>query len=139
MHDSKYKETKQQRHQEMRRGRGSEDLIVDTAAVYTCSFEVALDYTSQCQKHTEDFEDDLVFAKLARDLWKDRPGKGEKIAAALSDLIEARQEYLKAVTELTSRFEALMDPKNHEHLDPIEKYRERVHYGLFPDQPYKPV
>lgn len=130
MPESKFEEMPEQQEIEFARGRNSSDLVHDTAAVYTCSYEIAHDYASQCRKNKEEFEIDVVFTNVAHEIWAGRSGKGQQIADTLAKLLAARRKYLATITELLPRFEGLMDPTNHEHLEPIERYRQQVKSGL---------
>lgn len=140
--NKKRKQSKEKRQQELsqafkqeqKRGLGDEDVVRDTAAVYTCLYEIASDYAQQCQVAQENFEDDIVFTALACRIWQDRPGQAEQLTGALTDFLAARRRYFEAVTTLEPRFRALLDPPVHEHLDPIEHYRDMTHRHLFPHE-----
>jgi hypothetical protein len=111
------------------------DLIADTAAVYTCGAELSRDYAQQCRNNREALEADVVFTRLAHELWQGRPGRAELLAAALGDLAAERQRHLEAITELGKRFDALVEQSDfHEHLGPSEAFRELVHRRLFPEE-----
>lgn len=110
------------------------DLVADLAATYTCGTHVAHDYAAQCQDNREALEADLVFTRLAQEIWQDHPEPFASLVAALADLAAARQRHLEAVSALEQRFTALAaQPGLHLHLEPIERYRELVHRRLFPE------
>jgi hypothetical protein len=110
------------------------DLIRDTAATFSCSTEITKDFLFQCTDGIEAIEADLNFNRVAHEFWQDRPGHGQQIAEALVAFIQARESYLRALTELKPKLTDLATQvPEHDHLDPIEKYREIVRARMFAD------
>ena len=74
------------------------------------------------------------FNRVAHEFWQDRPGHGQQIAEALAAFIQARESYLRALTDLRPKLTDLAaQVPEHDHLDPIEKYREIVRARMFAD------
>jgi len=110
------------------------DLIRDTAATFSCSTEITKDFLFQCTDGIEAIEADLNFNRVAHEFWQDRPGHGQQIAEALAAFIHARESYLRAPTDLRLKLTDLAaQVPEHDHLDPIEKYREIVRARMFAD------
>jgi hypothetical protein len=125
---------KRRRRQQAQQRQRDLDLIRDIAATYTCSTEIAQDFLEQCIDGIEGIAADLDFNKVAHEMWHDHPGAGQQIAETLAAFIEVREKYLRALQDLKPRFEALVQQApQHEHLDPIEKYRELVRARMFAD------
>ncbi len=129
--------TKQEKHRRTGRNKQPEDaradVVADTAAVFTCSKEIADDFAYQCHSRAEDLEMDLDFTRVALDIWHDQPGQGSALTDLLTALAAERERHLAAILELGRRFDALAAQDIHEHLDPAEKYRDYVRQRLFPD------
>ena len=54
---------------------------------------------------------------------QDRPGHGQQIAEALAAFIQARESYLRALTDLRPKLTDLAaQVHEHDHLSPIQKY-----------------
>jgi hypothetical protein len=112
------------------------DLIRDTAGTFTCSTEITRDFLYQCVDGIEGIEVDLAFNRVAHEIWCDRPGHGQQIAETLAVFIEEREKYLRALAALKPRLEELVQQvPPHEHLEPIDKYRELVRVRMFADVP----
>jgi hypothetical protein len=110
------------------------DLIRDTAATFSCSTKITKDFLFQCIDGIEAVNADLSFNRVAHEFWQDRPGHGQLIAEALATFIEAREIYLRSLAELKPKLTDLVSQvPEHEHLDPIEKYREIVRARMFAD------
>jgi len=130
------KPDKRQHKLERRERRQTTDLIMDTAARFTCSTEVAEDFAYQCSSGRTDVEGDLLYNRVAHEIWQDRPGHGQQIAEALAAFIVERERYMQALAELGQRFSALAKQgPQHEHLDPVEKYQELIRSRIFPEHP----
>jgi hypothetical protein len=87
----------------------------------------------------ETLDCDLAFNRVAHEIWSERPGHGQQIAEALAAFIAERERYVQALTELQQRFTTLRDlGPQHEHLEPVEKYRELIRARVFPEHPPLP-
>ena len=129
------KTDKRRRRQAAQQRQRDLDLIRDTAATFTCATEIAQDFLYQCTDGIEGVEVDLAFNRVAHEMWRDHPGSGQQIAEALAAFVEERERYLRALTALKPRFEALVQMTQHDHLRPIEKYRELIRARMFADVP----
>ena len=127
---------KRRRKQELQERRQNTNLIMDTAACFTCSTEVAEDFAYQCLRGREDVEYDLLYNRVAHEIWRDRPGPAQQIAEALAAFAAERERYVQTLQELEKRFSALAQqgPK-HEHIEPVEKYQELIRSRIFPEHP----
>ncbi len=127
---------KRRRKQKRRERSQTTDVIMDTAARFTCSTEVATDFADQCSSALETLDCDLDFNRVAHEMWRERPGHGQQIAEALAALITERERHALALTELQQRFTVLRDSgPQHEHLEPVDRYRELIRMRIFPDHP----
>jgi len=130
------KSEKRRRKQQPRERNQTTDVIVDTAARFTCSSQVTDDFAEQCSSALETLDCDLAFNRVAHEMWRERPGHGQQIAEALAAFLTERERYAQALTQLQQRFTALRDlGPQHEHLEPVEKYRELIRARVFPDHP----
>lgn len=107
-----------------------DDVIQDTAAVFSCLHETAQDFEYQCQTSAEELEGDLRFTKLAHEIWNDKSGRAQELAAALDALLIERQRHLDALVNIGRAFRKLADDNIHDHLDVPDK--EYVRSRLFP-------
>jgi len=116
------------------------NVVQDTAGVFTCSSEIANDFQYQCENRLEDLDCDLRYARLAHELWVERPGPTQQIAAALANLVTEYQRHLDALTPLAQRFAdlAAAPELQHCHLGPPEAYLDLVWRRIFPDLPPPP-
>jgi len=112
-----------------------DDVVRDTAAVFTCSSRTAADFASQCNSLREDLACDIAFNRVAHEIWTGRPGRAEELAAALDAFLAERQRHEAALAELSRRFATLADESIHEHLDPPEAYRDLVRQRVFEGLP----
>ena len=127
---------KRRRKQKLRERNQTTNVIVDTAARFTCSTEVADDFAYQCSAALETLDCDLLFNRVAHEMWREHPGPGQQIAEALAAFLAERERYAQALTELQLRFTTLRDHgPQHEHLEPVEKYRELIRARIYPDHP----
>lgn len=122
---------RQKQRQKERCRPGDEDVVKDTAAVFTCSTETASDFAGQCDRRRDDIEVDLVFSGLALEIWK-RSGRSEQLTAILEDLVAEQRRNLEVIAALERRFIELQVANGHDHLDPPEHYRHFVRQWLFP-------
>lgn len=115
---------------------GFEQLVQDTAARFTCFALTCDDFAYQCQSGREALECDLAFNRVAAEIWAGRPGGARELAEALAALAAERERHLGAITVLGERFEALAADHQglHEHLEPIECYRDLVRRRIFPNR-----
>jgi hypothetical protein len=127
---------KRRRKQELQDLRQDTNLIMDTAARFTCSTQVAEDFAYQCLRGREDLEHDLLYNRVAHEIWRDRPGPAQQIAEALAAFAAERERYVQALQELERRFSALAQQgPQHEHLEPVDKYQELIRSRIFPEHP----
>jgi len=112
-----------------------DDVVRDTAAVFTCSSKTAADFAAQCNSQREDLACDIVFNRLAHEIWIGRPGRAEELAAALEELLAERERHEAKLAELGRRFGALAAEDLHEHLDPPEAYSDLVRQRVFEAPP----
>jgi hypothetical protein len=110
-----------------------DDVVQDTAARFTCSTKTAADFAAQCLSRREDLDCDIIFNRLAHEIWVGRPGRAEELAAALADLLAERHRHDAALAALGQRFRALAQEERHEHLAPPEDYRALVRQRVFED------
>jgi hypothetical protein len=109
------------------------DLVEDTAAIFTCSWETAADFASQCDSAIDAIECDLTYHHLAHEIWSAKPGALE-LTAVLADYQSELGRHIAVLRQLQARFASMCtETAPHEHLDPIEKYRELVRQRLFPE------
>lgn len=120
--------------QEAREARELEELVHDTAAVFTCTYEISRDFADQCGDALETLDADLAFNRVAHEIWAGRPGRPQELAEALAALQRERERHVTELRELEKRFRTLAADENwHEHLEPPEAYRALVRERVFPD------
>ena len=119
-----------QKRQENRAKTETEDLVYDTAGVFTCAFELANDFAWQCDNNIEDLESDTLFNQIAIEIWRDHTGPMKELPQVLTDLLAERDRHRAALSDLEVRFKTLADMNHHEHLEPIETYRQLVRERL---------
>lgn len=114
-----------------------QDVVEEITTTYSCSTGVAQDFAEQCDRRLDDVLDEIPFTRAGLVLWEGRPGR-EQLAAVISDYLAEQQRHAQALSSLLRRFEALSiarTPEAHEHLEPIEDYREKVRQTIFADEP----
>lgn len=127
----KYNKAQKRQRRQQKEIEQRKDVATDTAAIFTCSTEVVSDFARQCERIREDVECDLLYNRIAHEIWDKRPGAAADIADALADFAAERQRHLESIDKLSARFAALArDDSFHEHLDPVEQYRELVEMRL---------
>ena len=117
-----------------------EDLVKDTAGIFTCDVETANDFCDQCETRLQDLECDLAYNDLAHEIWAPESSRVGDLVAALAELAAERRRHESALADLLARFVALAADKPHVHLDPPEKYRDLVRARIFakPSSPAAP-
>jgi hypothetical protein len=110
-----------------------DDVIQDTAAVFSCLHETAQDFEYQCKTNVEDLKGDLRFTQFAHEIWSGKPGRAQELSAALDALRTERQRHLDTLTTISRAFTRLANDNIHEHLDVLDK--EYVRRRLFPKSP----
>lgn len=110
-------------------------VVSDTAARFTCTHEVVADFLHQLDNEIEDLEMDIDFNQVALEIWQGRAGRAGTVTAALTDYLGERRRNLAALTALRTRFADLAAEDVHEHLDPVEPWRDFIRRRLFPDPP----
>lgn len=128
--------------QQRRRRHGREeaqrrdDVVHDTAARFTCAAETADDFAYQCEHALEEMEINLLFNRLALEIWNQRPHGAEQLVAALEELLAERLRHRDTLQQLRQRLQSLADdPALHIHLEPVDDYRELVRSRVFPPSP----
>jgi hypothetical protein len=111
-----------------------EALIQDTAGLYACFFEAARTHVDLCKIRLEELDTATLFNRLAQEFWQNRPGRAAILHQALTDLLAEHLRYEDAIAKLEARFAALTDPEVHDHLAPIEEYRELTRRRLYPEK-----
>ncbi len=100
-----------------------EDVVLETARVFTCAHETAEDCATECERRLEDVDADLHYRRVPLDIWSGRPGRVQALAAAMAELITENERHKKVIAELFQRFEALAALEDfHEHIEPPNKY-----------------
>ncbi|MCP4447943.1 MAG: hypothetical protein GY811_21800 [Myxococcales bacterium] len=116
---------------EAKEARRLDSLASDTTATFTCSTQLIADFTRECERIQEEGECDLLYNHLAIEIWNERPDLAPDIVDALTDLTAERERHLGALGKFAARFEKLATTTpSHQHLDPVERYRELVHLRL---------
>jgi len=124
----------QRRRRHQREAQRRDDVVHDTAARFTCAAETADDFAYQCAHALEELDIDLLFHRLALEIWNEPPGRARELVAALEELLAERLRYREALQRIGQRLQSLADdPSFHIHLDPPEGYRELVRRRVFPD------
>lgn len=114
----------------------TEELVRDTARVFTCDVETAEDSACECERRLEDVDSDLNYRRAAHDIWKEHSSRAPSLVAAMAELISENERHRQAITELFERFELLAKPRDsHEHIDAPENYFELVRTRLFGTPP----
>jgi hypothetical protein len=117
-----------------KRASQDDDLVSDTAATFSCLWKTTRDFLHQCQDHREGLEADIAFHRIALAIWQGREGQAEKLSSTLSEFLEARTRFLGELSAFELRFAELEKTVGHEHLDPVEHYRDIVRGMLFPEE-----
>jgi hypothetical protein len=114
----------------------TEELVRDTARVFTCDVETAEDCACECERRLEDANSDLNYRRAAHDIWKAHSSRAPSLVAAMADLISENERHREAITDLIKRFELLAKQReSHEHIDTPEDYFELVRTRLFGTPP----
>lgn len=113
-----------------------DNLVQDTAARFSCSTEIANDFADQCQSRAEDLEFDIIFTRLANEIWQDK--SEAPLLALCDDLLAEAQRHREVIIELGRRFRALAAEERHHHLDPPHALRPLIRQRLFPEPPPSP-
>lgn len=104
-----------------------QDVIRDTARVFTCATETAEDCATECERRLEDVDADLNYRRVPHDIWSARPGRVQVLATAMAELITENERHKKVIAELFQRFEELAAQQDfHEHIEPPDKYLDVV-------------
>jgi hypothetical protein len=108
-----------------------DELVRDTAGVFTCDVETAEDCACECERRLEDVDSDLNYRRVAHEIWKERSDRAEALAAAMAELISENERHRQAIIELFQRFEILAKRESHEHIGAPEDYIDLVRSRLF--------
>jgi len=80
------KEDKRRR-RHRRQAQRQDDVVHDTAARFTCAAETADDFTYQCAHALEELDINLLFHRLALEIWNERPpARAQRLVDALEEL-----------------------------------------------------
>ena len=70
-------------------------------------------------------------------MWAGRPGRARDLAQTLAEFVIERERETAALTVLRQRFAALAaDELFHEHLDPVEQWRDFLRSTILPDRSF---
>lgn len=123
----------QPRHSSKTEAQKLDELVRDTAGVFTCDIETAEDCACECQRRLEDVDSDLNYRRVAHEIWKEHGSSVEALVAAMAELISENERHRQAIAELSQRFELLAKQRDsHEHTGAPEDYFELVRSRLFP-------
>ncbi|MGK5085882.1 hypothetical protein WDW37_21545, partial [Bdellovibrionota bacterium FG-1] len=90
----------------------------------TCSHEIAHDFAWQCSYGQKELESDILFTRIAEEIWRDHTGDAKELVQVVADFLTERERHQAALLALEIRFTTLADANIHEHLEPIETYRD---------------
>ncbi len=105
-------------------------LVQDTVAQLGCCAATARDMLGQCHHRLDEIDIDLVFARLARHVWGERPGRGEQLTPLIDELIAEHQRHAKVMENVGERFQRIADGE-HEHLAPDAVDPDYVRRAIF--------
>lgn len=105
-------------------------VIHATASTYTCSHEMATDLVEQTEGALEELEGDIFFNQMALEIWRDHTEKAPQLVQALADFLAERERHQAALLAFQNRFMEIEGADSHEHLDPVEKYRDLIRERL---------
>ena len=130
-------EKRRRRHR--RQAQRQDDVVHDTAARFTCAAETADDFAYQCAQAQQQLDIDLLFHRLALEIWNERPpARAQPLVDALEELLAERMRYRQTLQRIGQRLQSLADdPSFHIHLEPVDAYRELVRSRVFPQSPAK--
>jgi hypothetical protein len=110
----------------------TEELVRDTAGVFTCDVETAEDCACECERRLEDVDSDLNYRRVAHEIWKGHSSRAESLVTAMADLITENERHREAIASLIERFEVLAKQReSHEHIDSPDNYIDLVRARLF--------
>lgn len=116
-------------------GQKLDDLARDTARVFTSSYETAEDCATECERRLLDVDVDLNYRRVPHEMWRERTGPAQSLAAAMADLILENERHRQVIAELFQRFEGIAAQTMHENIPEPDSYFELVRTRLFPDDP----
>ncbi|MEY4577321.1 MAG: hypothetical protein RL701_2024 [Pseudomonadota bacterium] len=112
-----------------------DDLARKAARVFASSYETADDCAAECERRLLDVDTDLHCRRVPHEMWRERTGPGQPLAAAMADLIVENERHRQVLAELFQRFQAFVAQTAHETLAESESNFELVRTRLFPDNP----
>jgi NAD(P)H-hydrate repair Nnr-like enzyme with NAD(P)H-hydrate dehydratase domain len=125
--EEKQKISRDQRDREL-----ENNVVEHSAAVLTCATEAADEFVTICDRSLENLEEDLVYLRLALEIWAQRPELAQPLRHSLEELLLILTNHDKAIRRLKPELKRLAaDPAPHVHLDPVEQYRQLVRERLF--------
>lgn len=101
-------------------------LVDNVTRVFTCFTEVANDFRHQCGANLEDLDCDILYNRLALEMWNGAPGRASELIEVLTDYLALRERHLAALNAIEPRLVALLTTPAHDHLDPPDHWREVV-------------
>lgn len=133
----KLSKTERQHRRKQRDDNELDELVDEMTGHFTCSYELAKDFAVQCEERQSGLDYDVAAARLAREFWSGQPGpRAQQVLALLAEFEAAAQRHFDLLADLSRRFDACADDhghEDHEHLEPVDAYRERLRQRLFPD------
>ncbi len=125
------------------RGNGRIASVVHLAAYYDTTGRdhpkydaVTVQGTRRLLSALKTLETDVEFNQVAVEMWSGRPGRAAELAEVLGALLQERRRQREVLSELHQRLESLAaDDDFHEHLDPVEQWKQFVHQRLFETPP----
>lgn len=119
-----------QKNQETKAKEELETVVSDRGATLTCSTEISGDLAWQCGHWSDEIEDDLRINLLAYEFWRDAVPGDPALLQAIGDLVTEQTRHRDALSLLEDRFLALEEKEDHQHLEPLETYQNRIRSTL---------
>lgn len=113
--------------------RDFQNVVIDTAATFTCSTNIAGDFAWQCGQGAVDLASDILFLRIAHEIWGSHANDSKELARAIAEFLTEHERHQAALRTLEARFTQLEEGDAHEHLEPIETYRDLVRDRLNSD------
>src|SRR5882724_7262868 len=81
-----------------------DELARKAARVFASSYETAEDCAAECVRRLLDVDIDLNYRRVPHEMWRERTGHGQPLAAAMADLIVESERHRQVLAELFQRF-----------------------------------
>ena len=101
-------------------------LVADITRIFTCYTEIAHDFVHQCGANLEDLDCDILYNRMAIEMWSGGPGRAAELVEVLNDYLALRERHHAALNALQPRLAELLATPAHDHLEPIEHWRDLV-------------